>query len=89
MVEVHRAYGDLHVVCSKDQDKGSIAAHSSTQAAVFGNILAGGIIGVAVDSANGSAYDYPNALVVTMGVFSDIPVDKAQMVATSSAPAKP
>ena len=65
LVTVHRAYGDLVVVCSKDgAGSASAPVASSTKAMAFGNIIIGGVIGAAVDVGTGSAYDYPPTISV-------------------------
>lgn len=58
-VTVQRAYGDLSVACNKGHLSGNTTVKSSTKAMAFGNIIAGGVIGAAVDCGTGSAYDYP------------------------------
>ncbi len=59
-VTVHRAYGDLTIVCSKDgYPSATSTSASATKAMAFGNILFGGLIGVGVDVGTGAAYDYP------------------------------
>ncbi|WP_194270702.1 hypothetical protein [Glaciimonas soli] len=66
-VTVHRAYGDLSVSCEKPNVKpGSAVVKSTTKAMAFGNILIGGLVGVAVDTGSGAAYDYPDHIVVLM-----------------------
>ena len=67
-VSVHRSYGGLTVSCAlAGLPDGVAAASSSTTAAVFGNILVGGVIGAGVDIATGAAYNYPNVIPVDMG----------------------
>lgn len=41
---------------------------SSAKGMAYGNILAGGIIGAAVDMGTGAAYDYPSLITVSMGL---------------------
>ena len=56
-VAVHRSYGELTVNCAlTGLLNGIAAAKSSTTAAVFGNILVGGVIGAGIDVATGAAY---------------------------------
>lgn len=75
VIKIHRSYQDLTVACNKDGlEPGSIIVPSHAKAAAFGNILVGGVIGAAVDAGNGSAYDYPDALQVLMGVNAPKPV---------------
>ena len=65
-VTVNRAYGDMTVTCKKDNKSGSAVVSSSTKGMAFGNILAGGVIGAAVDCGTGSAYDYPSEILVPL-----------------------
>jgi len=64
-VTVHRAYGNLAVVCSKEGfGSASSSVASSTKGMAFGNLLFGGVIGAGVDIGTGAAYDYPNLISV-------------------------
>lgn len=64
---VTKAYGDLTVACEHpDGSKGSSAVQSTTAGAAFGNIIAGGIIGAAVDMGSGAAYTYPSKVSVAL-----------------------
>lgn len=66
-VVVHRAYGPLSIICSKEGfPSGTATANSSTKGMAFGNILFGGIIGAGVDMGTGAAYDYPTSIMVPM-----------------------
>ena len=66
-VTVHRSYDPLHVDCTRaGYEDGLVVVKSSTKGMAFGNILAGGIIGAAVDMGTGAAYDYPQKIVVPM-----------------------
>jgi hypothetical protein len=65
-VTVVRSYSDLVVACEKDTLKGSNSVKSTTKGMTFGNILAGGIIGGAVDAGTGAAYDYPSVISVAL-----------------------
>src|SRR3990167_5002643 len=61
-VVVNRSFSDMHIKCEKpgyEVAQKSIA--SSTRPIVFGNIVfyIAGILGAAVDIADGAAYDYP------------------------------
>ena len=68
---VHRAYGDMTVVCDKDGfRKGTTIVKSSTKGMAFGNVIFGGGIGAGVDMANGAAYDYPTDIVVSLDGLS-------------------
>lgn len=66
-VTVHRAYGELHVDCTKaGYQDALLTVKSNTKKMAFGNIILGGVIGAGVDMATGSAYDYPEKIVVPM-----------------------
>ncbi|WP_156545982.1 hypothetical protein [Cupriavidus sp. D384] len=74
-ITINRAYGDMSVRCDKDgQEPGLATVKSTTKAAAFGNILIGGAIGVAVDTASGAAYDYPDLIMVRMGMNSIVSI---------------
>jgi len=75
-VVVHRSYNDLNVRCEKDgHEPGVAAARSSTKGMAFGNILAGGIIGAAIDAGSGAAYDYPSIISVDLGRKRSLPAE--------------
>ncbi len=65
-VVIHKAYGDLKIVCKKEGLKHSTgdAYRSSANNGVFGNILLGGVIGYAVDASNGAGFDYPQTMTI-------------------------
>jgi hypothetical protein len=94
-VTVHKAYGDMSVKCQKDSDNAALTtAKSSANGLVFGNILFGGIIGLAVDMGTGSGYDYPSIVTVLMDSIPEASQAKASAapgtpVATNVATAQP
>ncbi|WP_419729103.1 hypothetical protein [Lichenicola sp.] len=66
-VRISKSKDDMQVVCRKAgfQD----ATQASTPnfgGATFGNIIAGGVVGVVVDAATGANYTYPSAIRLTM-----------------------
>lgn len=65
-VTVHRSYKPLVVNCMKGNLAGHVEVESDTEANSFGNILLGGGIGAAVDMSNGSAYSYPENVMVRL-----------------------
>lgn len=74
-VTVHREASDLTVVCKKGALSGTARVVSFTKGVAYGNILAGGLIGAAIDRSNGSAFDYPALIGVPMstkGTFTEI-----------------
>lgn len=66
-VSVHRSYGALNVNCKKEGYQPAVASiNSNVKGMAFGNILAGGIVGGAIDAGTGAAYDYPPLITVQM-----------------------
>lgn len=65
-VNVTRAWGDLSVICKKEEKTGSIIVKSKAKAMNAGNLLFGGVIGLAVDAHTGSGYDYPSLIHVPL-----------------------
>jgi len=97
-VSVHRSYDALNINCKKEGEQPGIATvNSSTKGMAFGNILAGGLIGAAVDMSTGAAYDYPPLITIRMGESIDIgkPIkaasgpDDQKNTAASNIPAAP
>ncbi|MBS0595683.1 MAG: hypothetical protein JSR84_19715 [Proteobacteria bacterium] len=75
-MQIGKGYGNVAVSCKKDGfDELAGTIGSEFQAMTLGNILLGGIIGIAVDAASGALMKYPEsvtfALVPTQ--FSSIP----------------
>ncbi|HKR45331.1 MAG TPA: hypothetical protein VJU59_37625 [Paraburkholderia sp.] len=67
-VTVHRSADALNVTCKKDGlEPATSTVKSSVKGSAFGNILFGGIIGAAIDTANGSAFDYPDLITMLFG----------------------
>lgn len=65
-ITVNRSYSDLTIICKKEQKAGTVKVKSSTKGMMFGNILAGGIIGGAIDAGTGAGYDYPTTITVSL-----------------------
>ncbi|MGB0935595.1 MAG: hypothetical protein ACPGXY_05985 [Alphaproteobacteria bacterium] len=66
-VTVERSLSDMNIVCEKEgYGTGTTTVASSTKGMAFGNIIAGGVIGAAVDVASGAAYDYPTEMHVPL-----------------------
>lgn len=64
--QVSKSYGDLAVECRRDQAVGTLVLQSKNNGAVWGNVLAGGLIGYAVDSKSGAGFDYPSKVTVVL-----------------------
>lgn len=70
---------DMDVVCSKDGFTESKAyAESGTEGATFGNIILGGVVGWAVDSASGADNKYPDVVIVNLVPVTDLPNPEAE-----------
>jgi len=90
-VSVQRSFGALTVACTMaGQPPGTATATSATTAAVFGNVLVGGVIGAGIDVATGAAYDCPNVIAVEMGrstIVSPPPSSASARTSTTADPA--
>jgi hypothetical protein len=66
-VTVDKSKYDIAVNCKKDGYQDASGAFSSGfQGMTFGNILFGGLIGVAVDAGSGAMHEYPASVTVAM-----------------------
>jgi hypothetical protein len=63
---IQKSTSDMAVTCTKDEAKGTQTFSSSSNTGVWGNILLGGPIGLAVDAGTGAGFDYSNAFNVVM-----------------------
>jgi hypothetical protein len=64
---VSKSKRDISVICSKEGYQGGGATLSSKfQGMTFGNILFGGVIGVAVDAGSGAMHEYQPSVHVTL-----------------------
>lgn len=64
---IHRSSHDLSVVCQKDGKQ--IAQQSydaSIRGMVWGNLIIGGLIGIAIDFSDGASHHYPDKLTVVL-----------------------
>jgi hypothetical protein len=87
-VQVSRDKSPIMVSCAKAPELAapvSQTVESKFNGATFGNILAGGVIGVVVDASTGANYTYPEQVMVSL--TSEIaPVVAAPVVAPAAAP---
>ena len=81
-VTVHRGFQDLVVECTKSgvPTSNDLIA-SSVKGMAFGNLLFGGLIGVAVDSGNGAAFDYPELITIDMSRHPSAAADEGATTA--------
>jgi len=86
-VSVQRSFDALLVDCKLvGLPNGTAAATSGTTAAVFGNILVGGVIGASIDIATGAAYSYPNLIPVDMGKTTVVTPPRSSATAAPASP---
>ena len=59
-VRLDKSKNDLSVTCAKDGYQTATVTHPPRfSGATFGNIIAGGVVGVIVDASSGANYTYP------------------------------
>lgn len=76
---IQKTKHDITVECTKDGfQKASFVNHSDVNAATFGNIIIGGGIGWAIDSATGSDNKYQSAMSLTLAKDEEPPVAVAE-----------
>ncbi|MBI1175464.1 MAG: hypothetical protein GC139_09405 [Sideroxydans sp.] len=67
-ITVHRSAEDLIIDCKKDgMPDGLARGISRASGGMWGNIVFGGGIGAVIDHSNGSGYNYPDDISVSMG----------------------
>ena len=66
-VVVHKTKNDLDVTCTKDGfEDAHVVVPSKFDGTTAGNIIAGGLVGIAVDAASGANYEYPAETAIPM-----------------------
>jgi len=66
-VVILKAYGDMSATCKKEETHaGAATFQSANEGSVWGNVIAGGIIGYAVDAGTGAGFSYPPTLNIEM-----------------------
>jgi len=65
-VMIQKSGGDLAVSCKKEEASGGGTFVSKANGGIWGNLLAGGIIGYAIDASSGAGFDYPPNMTVIM-----------------------
>ncbi|MEM7506344.1 MAG: hypothetical protein AAF415_06335 [Pseudomonadota bacterium] len=77
-VEVDRTRQDILVTCDKEGfETGESVLVSGTEGSTYGNILAGGLIGAAIDQGSGAVNKYPSAANVVLTPISQPTTDPA------------
>jgi hypothetical protein len=90
-VTVLKAYGDMSATCKKEESHvGASVFQSASEGAVWGNVLAGGLIGYAIDAGTGAGFSYPPTLNIEMIKGNIIPaLPTSPQASVASAPAAP
>jgi hypothetical protein len=70
-VVVHKSTGDLAISCKKEVLTGQQTLISKSNGAVWGNIIAGGVVGYVVDRNTGAGFDYPGTVTIALRKVSD------------------
>ena len=66
-VTVDKSMDNIGVICKKDGHfDGASFLSSDFQAMTFGNIIFGGVIGVAIDAGSGAMHEYPESVTVVL-----------------------
>jgi hypothetical protein len=65
-VLVKKSFGDLTINCKYNESTGIVVVKSSGNVNVWGNVIAGGIIGAAVDSSTGAGFNYQPMVTVQL-----------------------
>ncbi len=66
-VQVEKSKHDIIIACEMaGYQKTEVIAQSTFNGATFGNLIVGGIVGVAVDAASGANNEYPESLTITL-----------------------
>lgn len=65
-IVIQKSHGDLTLACRKGESTGTATFVSKANSGAWGNIIAGGLIGYAIDSGSGAAFNYPSELPVVL-----------------------
>ena len=66
-VQVEKSKQNIAVLCTREEHQDSAGVLSSTfESMTFGNVLFGGIIGVAIDASSGAMNQYPDSITIVM-----------------------
>jgi len=72
-IQVRRSNNAISVTCEKPPlPAGHASVPSVTRDAMYGNILFGGLIGLAIDHSSGAGYEYSTHVSVVMGTFTTV-----------------
>lgn len=89
-VVVPRTKHDINVKCEKTGFQAGMGVlKSGTQMMTAGNLILGGVVGLAVDASTGAMNDYPEAITVTLTAEPPAAVPAAPAVTVPNANKKP
>ena len=93
-IHLDKSKNDLSVTCSHDgYQTATVAQSPKFQGTTFGNIVAGGLIGVAIDAASGANFQYPSEVKVLMAPMqspvASVPTSVPVRPASATTPASP
>ncbi|SLN69471.1 hypothetical protein [Oceanibacterium hippocampi] len=76
-VKVDKDKDQITILCQKDgfQESGGVLS-SKFQGMTFGNILFGGLIGVAIDAGSGAMHEYPDSLTIRLIPASFVSIEE-------------
>lgn len=89
-VTVQKSTADLSVQCRKEGAvTGNEVVVSKANGSVWGNILAGGVVGYAVDRNTGAGFDYPTVITVSLRSLNPGPTgaDSSAFISSAQPPA--
>jgi hypothetical protein len=74
-LRVDKSVHDHTVTCSKEGFETASATHASKfNGATFGNLLAGGVIGLAIDASSGANFTYPSDIRLQLAALPPAPL---------------
>jgi len=86
-VRLDKSKNDLSVTCSKPGfQTATVTKAPSFGGATFGNIIAGGVIGVVADAASGANYEYPGDIRLEMAAEAPAALPPLALQAPVAAP---
>lgn len=65
-VNVQRSFSSMNIKCKTDKKTGVTSVGTGVNPWILGNIVFGGVIGLAIDGISGAAFRYPNLITIPM-----------------------
>lgn len=89
-VTIDRSHSSITMECARaGYQPATVRMSSTVAAATFGNILAGGLIGLVVDASTGASTAYENEIRVTLTPAGALPIGTAPLGPAPGTPAAP